>query len=177
MEEEIWKKIWGFGDYEVSNLGRIRSLKRKVPLLMKTQNNGNGYYNVTFWMKNKPFCRSVHRLIADVFLGPCPMGREVSHINEDKSDNRVCNLCYETHKENVQSPLRHERISRNLPLSKSGFRGVNSRSNSRYEAQIGYKRTFLGSFRTAKEAALAFDRAAIKLYGEHAITNKKLGLL
>ena len=49
-----------------------------------------------------------HVLIAFVFLGPCPPGYEVNHKNLDKTDNRIQNLEYVTHKENI----RHARANR-----------------------------------------------------------------
>ena len=74
MEQEQWKPIQEFnGEYEVSNLGRVRSMKRyggQVGRIMPQtrQPSGRGgkltYFAVMLWMNNKAYCRKVHRLEA-----------------------------------------------------------------------------------------------------------------
>lgn len=89
---------------------------------------------------------------------------EVDHVNRDGLDNRAANLRQATSRQNKAN-----RIVKNP----AGFRGVTPNGN-RWVAQCwGY----LGSFATAREAAMAFDVAAIEKYGEFAKTNKSLGLL
>ena len=102
--EEIWKSIPGFeGYYEASNLGRIRSLDRKMVSSLGKEYikpgrirklvycDSNGYYYVVLCGKVKKTC-IVHRLIALTFLEN-PNGFEcVNHKNENKLDNRVENL-------------------------------------------------------------------------------------
>ena len=93
---EVWKDIKGYeGLYQVSNIGRVKSLTRtncRKENILKQTNRGNGYYCVSLSKNNivKTFC--VHRLVAEAFIPnpnnfPC-----VNHINEDKLDNRVENL-------------------------------------------------------------------------------------
>ena len=97
---EIWKDIEGYeGLYQVSNLGRVKSLqmyanggyKKRVKIL-KPCNNGNGYY-VVYLMKNKK--RSVnyiHRLVAQAFLKNFNNYKCINHKDENKSNNNVDNL-------------------------------------------------------------------------------------
>jgi hypothetical protein len=44
----------------------------------------------------------VHRIVADAFLGPCPAGYQVDHVNGHKADNRAANLEYVTPSENTK---------------------------------------------------------------------------
>ena len=57
---------------------------------------------------------TVHRLVAEAFLGPCPDGHEVRHLNGDKLDNRICNLAYGPRSQNVLDTYIHRRgVGRN----------------------------------------------------------------
>lgn len=97
MEKELWKPIKGYEWlYEVSNLGNVRSLPNKtrkgIRLLKKTPDVSYGYYIVNLYKNGKTVTFRVHRLVAETFL-PNPNNYPVvNHINEIKTDNRVCNL-------------------------------------------------------------------------------------
>ncbi len=103
--EEIWRNIKGFeGLYQVSNFGRIKSLNyrhTKKERIMKLSVNNCGYLYVNFHIEGKNRVYMVHRLVAETFI-PNPKGyKQVNHINEDKTDNRVENLEWCTAKYNV----------------------------------------------------------------------------
>ena len=103
MKGEIWKDIEGFeGLYQVSNMGRVKSLERikwngrdycKIPeRIRKPQNNGNGYLYVMLWKDGKGKKYLVHRLVASVFCENPHGYTEVNHLDECKTNNCADNL-------------------------------------------------------------------------------------
>lgn len=98
MENEIWKDIEGYeGLYQVSDRGRVRSLKK----ILNQTIQKDGYYNVTLHKNKDKKTFRVHRLVAQAFIPNPDNKSEVNHINEDKTDNRACNLNWMSHKENA----------------------------------------------------------------------------
>ena len=110
--EEIWKDIPGYeGLYQVSNLGRVKSLPRVVLRRMK---NGKvhprrihekllvparqyrGHQQVCLCKEGIENHQFVHRLVLLAFVGPCPEGMEVCHNDSDPTNNRLDNLRYDT---------------------------------------------------------------------------------
>lgn len=81
--------------YEASNTGLIRHKDRKIPLKPSTCNKGM-YCTVSISRKTI----RVHKLVALTFLGPCPDGFEVNHIDGDKTNNSIENLEYVTSRQN-----------------------------------------------------------------------------
>lgn len=117
MADEIWKPVAGFeGLYEVSNTGRVKSLKRlhtKERILSQWLNH-RGYARVTLWKENRQTKHSVHRLVADAFI-PNPYGKpQVNHKDENKQNNAVENLEWCTQLENHNCGTINARISRSL---------------------------------------------------------------
>ncbi len=100
MKEEIWKDVVGYkGMYQVSNLGRVRSLdrvnskgKRFKGKMLTLLNNGNGYMRVKLCKEGTYKSFLVHRLVAEAFL-EIPEGYyEVNHLDVKKDNNNVENL-------------------------------------------------------------------------------------
>ena len=97
---EIWKKIDGFENYEVSNLGRVKSLQRwsgtkfyKREQIMKLyQNKKNGYIYVSLSKDNKAKNIRVHILVAKEFLGNPNHYSQINHKDGNKENNCADNL-------------------------------------------------------------------------------------
>lgn len=98
MEKEQWKTIDGYENYMVSNLGRVKSVKRNI--ILKERPTKEGYVRVVLWKKCKGKNCFIHRLVAETFIPNPNKLRCVNHINEDKTDNRIENLEWCTHKYN-----------------------------------------------------------------------------
>lgn len=101
--DEIWKDIQDYeNEYQISNYGRIKSVKRKgaimSPILGRTQN----YYSIGLTKNGVKKHFSIDRLVACAFL-PNPNNLpEVNHIDEDTTNNKVDNLEWVTHSQNIK---------------------------------------------------------------------------
>lgn len=97
---ENWKDIKGYeGHYMVSDLGRIKSLKSKI--IMKPEIMKLGYHRVHISKNGQSEKILIHVLVAQAFLNDKPDGMELNHKDEDKSNNKLSNLEWVTHKENM----------------------------------------------------------------------------
>lgn len=140
---ETWKSIPDFDDYEVSDLGRIRRVKNfkpghRIREALAVRRAGRGYLLVGLSRNGKMHSFNVHRLVARVFIGECPPGKQVAHLDGNKTNNRLGNLAYVTPRENMDHQLIHgtrlrgerarstltemqARVARRLPRSACGF--------------------------------------------------------
>lgn len=109
MQAERWLAVPGYeGIYEVSDIGRVRSLakidaqgaRRKQRLFKPSKMDAWGHLGVTFRQGGRRESRYVHRLVLEAFVGPCPPGMEGCHWNDVKDDNRLTNLRWGTKSEN-----------------------------------------------------------------------------
>lgn len=99
MLYEIWRPVVGYEKYEVSNMGRIRSLNYnktgQIKVLSSRINKRNGYVQIVLCEYGIPKTFKIHRLVAQAFPEICGKwfeGCEINHKNEDKTDNRAVNL-------------------------------------------------------------------------------------
>ena len=125
---EIWKTIPELPNYQVSNLGRVKSLERKVKSkngsyrtvrekILKPGKNIKGYLRVCICEKGKKKNMTIHRLVAEAFLTNQENLPQINHINEIKEDNRVENLEYCTAKYNSNFGTRTKRLSKSQSKS------------------------------------------------------------
>ena len=117
IDIEIWKDIKDYeGLYQVSNWGRVKSLgnggTHKTSRILKSAKNTRGYLQVQLSKNGKRKWFFIHRLVAEVFLENPENLPQVNHIDEDKTNNRVENLEWKSHKDNNNHGTRNERISK-----------------------------------------------------------------
>lgn len=132
-KDEIWKDIPGYeGKYQVSNLGRIKSLTRKV--------RGVNHYTGSEFARIVPerilrpgqYCKAghlsvvlgrvtagkpVHQLVMLAFVGPSPQGCEVLHADGNPQNNELSNLRYDNRRENILDVYRQGKKWRKLSIS------------------------------------------------------------
>lgn len=165
-EKEVWKDIPEYeGNYQVSDLGRIKSLSRKIKrrsgfmlskeLILKTTINSNGYEYLALCLNGKVKRFKVHQVVAISFLGHTSNGQllVVNHKNLNKLDNRLENLEIVTQREN--SNQKHLK-------SKSEYVGVSFVSASekwKSTIRIKEKQIHLGFFLTEIEASERYQQA------------------
>lgn len=116
--DEEWRPVFGYeGYYEVSNLGRVRSLPRIVELrtgqrrpmrgMLRKHTISSGYPMVRLSVGGNAENIFVHRLVALAFLGAPERGQEVCHIDGDKLNPRADNLYWGTRAENLADSIAH----------------------------------------------------------------------
>lgn len=135
VSEEEWRGVVAAPGYEVSNLGRVRrSTAGRATFagrLLSPIRMACGYFAARPVVGGKNTQQYVHRMVAAAFIGPCPSGMEVNHIDGVKTNNAVTNLEYVTHAENMchasgaglmPSGARHPQAR----LSEDDVRGIRS---------------------------------------------------
>lgn len=115
--EEIWKDIKNYeGYYQVSSLGRVRSLTRKVRtfngertakgIILKPLKTNTGYFRVDLKRSQKSHYVSIHRLVAETFIPNINKHLVINHIDGDKSNNCIDNLEWCTQSHNIKEAYR-----------------------------------------------------------------------
>lgn len=114
---EIWKNVYEFPGYQVSNLGNIRSfINNRNGVcdkwhMLKPQPNHHGYLTVCLGRGNR---RLVSRLVAEAFI-PNPNNLPlVRHLDDNPMNNRVENLAWGTQADNMQDCIKHGRLVGNI---------------------------------------------------------------
>ena len=126
MKNEEWRDVVGYeGLYQVSDQGRVKSLERKFPIwhggeriqkerILKPSIDRYGYLKVNLYAGGKRKTSTVHRLVCQAFHENPDNKPEVNHINENKTDNRACNLVWCTRKQNINHGSRNKRVAKSL---------------------------------------------------------------
>jgi hypothetical protein len=120
--KEVWRPVVGYeGLYEVSDMGRVRSMDRWLlcrdgqlqwhrSKVLKPLDNGKGYRGVS--LSNlcesvKPIRLYVHSIVLESFIGPRPSDHQAAHGDGDRSNNRLSNLRWATVSDNNADKLDH----------------------------------------------------------------------
>ena len=159
MNTEIWKEIPGYeGSYEVSNLGRVKSLHLKKEKILKPS-MVRDYHTFNFSINGVRKKMYAHQLVAMAFLNHEPQGYNsvIDHKDLNKKNNNVDNLRIVTVRENNIN----KGIQRDLPT------GVSFYKNGKFRALIGIegKQIHLGYFKDPLEASEKYQQA-LKKYEE-----------
>ena len=109
---EQWKAIAGYdGQYEVSDLGRIKSLKYAKEKILKPRKNLGGYLQVILHKDGNSKTITVHRLVATAFISNPGNLETVNHKDEVKTNNAVSNLEWMSREDNNNYGTRNKRVS------------------------------------------------------------------
>lgn len=119
MSQELWKAIPDHDGYEVSTLGRVRSVDRLkggkagsthpvTGIILSQRLDGYGYARVTMSTNGRRSTRLVHQLVLEAFVGP-RQGRVGCHWDGAIQNNRLANLRWASQRENMADLRRHRR--------------------------------------------------------------------
>jgi hypothetical protein len=169
--KEIWKDIPNYeGLYQVSNLGRVRSLDKikihnisgneflKKGKILKGCVDYAGYKHVVLYSNKKSKTTKIHKLVSIVFLNHKPCGHKlvVDHINANKLDNRLCNLQLISQRKN--STKENRGVSKYI-----GVDYLKKRGKWRSRICINGKEKYLGLFNNEYDAYLAYKKELLKI--------------
>jgi hypothetical protein len=155
---EIWKPIKNYeGLYEISNLGRVKSLDRFIKhnlsdkfikgKILKPWDNSHGYLQVKLFKNGFAKMPKVHRLVADAFLYKLDYQDQVNHKNSIRSDNRLENLEWVSNRENCSHKTIDNNINK-LPCVTYHKQRGKWRARIRHDS----KQIHIGLFKTQEEA-------------------------
>lgn len=170
--EELWLPVPDFeGYYEVSNLGRIKSLSRVVPVtnrVLKEKFNSmhlkrDGYHSVLLRKPGVKKTIQLHRIVAKTFIKNTDNKRVVNHIDGNKLNNCVNNLEWVSHREN--SCHYYRSINSGTPV---GVFKLKKYNKFLAHAHVDGKKVFLGYHKTQEEAY----NARIEYFKSNNILNK-----
>jgi len=144
MQEEIWKSVPNYEDYyQVSNLGRVKSLSRFIfrpqgsyytkEKILVNKLDGNNYHFVCLCVNDVRKYYKVYTLVAICFLNHKPNGKQdivIDHIDNNKDNNKLSNLRLITQRENS---------SKNYKNKTSIYTGVSRTKNNKWRSSIMIK--------------------------------------
>lgn len=115
QEEEAWRPVMGYeGIYEVSSLGRVKSLDRIDARgrhwkgrIMANQKATSGHQTIRLCQNSQYENYKIHHLVLNAFVGPRPKGRECCHNDGNPANNRLENLRWDTRRANTMDRELH----------------------------------------------------------------------
>lgn len=167
MKNEIWKDVPGYvGSYQVSNLGKIKSLSRFngryscKEQILKPRSDKKGYLRISLYKNNKIKNFFVHRLVAMAFIPNPDNLPQINHKNEIKTDNRVENLEWCSAYYNMNFGKRPDLYSKPIKQIKGNIEII-YKSISEAERQTGVARSNIvfcakGGMKTAGKSVWKF---------------------
>ncbi len=152
--KEKWEQLKDFKDYQISDLGRVRSFKsNKKGRLLKLIVDNRGYYVINFCEDGAMFQKLVHILVAEAFIPNPDNLPMVNHKDLIKLNNKKENLEWCNNRQNVSHY--YENIE-----TASKYLGVSIEGNSfRAQIKVEGERYCLGSYKVEKEAAKIYKKA------------------
>ena len=110
---ELYKWVPGYeGLYKVSNLGNVKSYKRKEEALLKPRKHNKGYFKVSLFKKGRKVQFFIHRLVSLTFKGKPPEGKPyVRHYDGNPENNELSNLRFGDQSDNEKDKKRHGRFN------------------------------------------------------------------
>lgn len=179
---ERWLPVVGYENYEVSDFGNVRSIDRvlvdrnglKKKFIGKLLTPGKTGDRLTVSLHRRS--HYVHVLVLMAFVGPAPLNTECCHDNGNGFDNRLCNLRWDTRRENMLDrvrhgthhailrelcPYRHQLVAPNLVACKDGRRCLAcNRANGNMRYAVSKGRPFDFQYRSDEHYRLIMKDAA-----------------
>ena len=162
--EEIWKDIPSYeGIYQVSNLGRVKSLSRETKRkglfmskekILKNNISSSGYLKVSLCKNSKVLNANIHTLVAMAFLRHKPDGTHklvVDHIDNDKNNNTLDNLQIVTQRLNSSKDRKGSSKYTGVQWNKRRKKWIS-------QIRINGKNIFLGHFDSEKDAGNEYEK-------------------
>ncbi len=165
INNECWRNISGYLNYQVSNVGRVRN--SFTGNILKP-NGYRKYYSVCLYNDKKRKDFQIHRLVAQEFIDNLDGKPCVDHIDHNVLNNCVNNLRWVSKSQNAMNMKKHKNT-----LSK--YKGISfHKGNAKWMVRIckDGREKYLGNFDNEKQAAARYNEEAIKLFGEHALLNE-----
>ena len=180
MEE--WRDIKGYeGKYQISNLGRVKSLnyhrENREKILSNTPSK-DGYLQVNLYKEGKRKPYSIHRLVALHFIPNPNNYEEVNHKDENKQNNTVNNLEWCTHKHNINYGTAKERMIKTQKINGKNKGSKHSKSRKvkciTTDKEFNCLKEASEYYNVAYQNISACCRGKQKSAGKHPDTGEKL---
>lgn len=165
---ELWEPIKGLeGYYEISNLGRVKSLERtksqwngykmieyQIPEKIRKPRINNGYYMVNLTVNGKRYQEWIHKLVANAFIPNLENRPQIDHKNGRKLDNRANNLRWVTSSENIRYMYNRQKDRKQRELEKQfGKNEIVTKSSSNSDKTMIIHLETGKRYKTSREVA------------------------